>query len=96
MDKLLIGIAEALNKFGPTTILLAYMIYDKLYSDRENTDQLNDISNMLITLSSQISMLLSANISYRNGNGNSGDAYSEEAVRTGERLVQKYGGDNND
>lgn len=96
MEKLFFKLVETVNTFGPTTILVAYMVYDKVYADRENNKQLKEIQGTLVALSNQISMLLASALSYRNGNNRSGDAYSEQAIEEGKSIKKKHGGGTSD
>jgi len=78
------------KEYGPITIIFVYLAYNAVSQGKDNTDQLKEITNILVQMSTQISILLSANISYRNGDKQSGDSYSEEAVKLGREVQDKF------
>jgi hypothetical protein len=84
------------KEYGPITIIFIYLAYSTISQGKDNTDQLKEITNILVQMSTQISILLSANISYRNGDKQSGDNYSKEAIKLGDEVQDKFkdgGGD---
>lgn len=85
---------EVVDKLGLPTAVALYLLYFNLKQTKfHNTvlnDMLQDIKNIMVNLSSQITYMLNGMLNYRSNNTDIGDESVKQAIYVGDKLNNDY------
>ena len=72
-----------LKEYGVQSLIMVWLIYRDLTQSKFMLKSIEEINKSILSLSKQISFILSANVTYRIGSEKAGDTFTQQAVREG-------------
>ena len=85
-------IVGLVKDFGYPVAISIYLLYSASKQNDFFGGRLDDIKDILVDMSTQISYVLSANINYRSGNIETGDLMSKQSIYQAEKRKTKLKG----
>lgn len=83
---MILDIVSLFEKLGYPIAMSVYLLYLLNSSFKFLGKKIDEIKNIMIETTTQVSFLVSANMSYRAGDNKNGDIFSQQAVYIGDKI----------